>query len=396
MRRCFEDMVVECCQSERRSVQQRRDLVQPRCDFEIGLLESCDRARWMALVFGGRTTSHRVYKRTRAEAHSGFVRPWCVASLWKNIGRFGYIGIPSVHLSKLGGWRELLFHLVVSDLFLRAPSPPRLDPDDGDIDRRDLFPTDLSTGLSHTFVDTSSSMGRKKRGGNQVNGQQPPPPEAKRAKPETGESYLVKKYRMDKHYPALEAFASYTKTHRMSDATYVRWSAGATEEKPYVFATRVGGMELGWGRGRTRDAAIDCSVRAAFSLVGAHGYKNFPLDDDCLLEAPIELMPPPPPPPPPPGALPPPPLGIPLPPQPQDLIPQPQLPTTAPIASSLMTSKTQTEPSVSLSFRSPKRQELKGGLTLVFAGAVDGEEEMSMEELRAQLPRYQKPLKTLS
>jgi hypothetical protein len=186
---------------------------------------------------------------------------------------------------------------------------------------------------------------------------------------------LVKKYRPDKLYNAMDAFVKYTKSHRMLDAAYIRLNTGVTPEKPFVFSTRVGGVDLGWGRGKTREAAMDSAAKAAFALVGAHGYKNFTLDDDCLLEAPLDLPPPPPPPmapplpggmppgfppppppggmqlppfppggfpPPPPHGLPPPPLppgGLPPPPPPMasaDLIPQPKMvPNHAPVASSL-------------------------------------------------------------
>jgi hypothetical protein len=115
---------------------------------------------------------------------------------------------------------------------------------------------------------------------------------------ETGERYLVKKYRATKIYAAMEAFVKYTKSHRMLDATYVRWKTGVTPEKPFVFSTRVGGVDLGWGKGKTREAAMDAACRAAFALVAAHGYNNFPLDDDCLMEPPEDPLPPPPPPPP--------------------------------------------------------------------------------------------------
>jgi hypothetical protein len=37
-------------------------------------------------------------------------------------------------------------------------------------------------------------------------------------------------------------------------------------------------------------------------------------------------------------------------------------------------------------------KQLKGGLTLVFDPASEGPEEISMEEMRAQQPRYQKML----
>ena len=170
------------------------------------------------------------------------------------------------------------------------------------------------------------------------------------------ESYSVKKYRPEKAYRSIEAFAKYTKIHRMLDATYVRFPHGGTAEKPYVFATHIAGTNLSWGRGKTRDAAIDAAVRAAFYLVQAHGYTDFPMDDDCLTQEPTPqttmtplLLPPPPPPnvlfpppPPPHGMLglhastvpphpsfgfpppigmPPPPLGMPPPPPPQMIMP---------------------------------------------------------------------------
>lgn len=40
----------------------------------------------------------------------------------------------------------------------------------------------------------------------------------------------------------------------------------------------------------------------------------------------------------------------------------------------------------------PQRKEIKGGLTLVFDSGLEGPDEMSMEEMRASLGRYQKML----
>eukprot|EP00543_Licmophora_paradoxa_P012572 CAMPEP_0202478810 /NCGR_PEP_ID=MMETSP1360-20130828/94653_1 /ASSEMBLY_ACC=CAM_ASM_000848 /TAXON_ID=515479 /ORGANISM="Licmophora paradoxa, Strain CCMP2313" /LENGTH=380 /DNA_ID=CAMNT_0049106105 /DNA_START=245 /DNA_END=1387 /DNA_ORIENTATION=- len=144
----------------------------------------------------------------------------------------------------------------------------------------------------------------------------PPPPPSSNGNPNKksktdSERYLVKKYRPERHYDAMDAFVKYTKSHRMTDASYVRTFQGTTPEKPFVFSTRIGGVDLGWGRGRTREAAMDCACRAAFALVAAHGYNQFPLDDDCLTEPPqdIAVTLPPPPPPPLPGAT-----GPPLPP----------------------------------------------------------------------------------
>lgn len=290
-------------------------------------------------------------------------------------------------------------------------------------------------------------MGRKKRNAGQVGAAQQPVEQQKKSKPDKGESYLVKKYRADKHYAAMDAFVRYTKSHRMLDAAYVRCNKGATAEKPFVFSTRIGGTHISWGRGKTRESAMDCAVRAAFSLFDAHGYKNFPLDDDCLTEEPVELPPPPPPPllfapplpgmpPPPPPVgmhLPPPPAGVlppplppgvaPLPPPIQtdlpaaNLIPQAKVSHDAPVASSLSFSPASNaataalpgnnnsaapinSTSVSLNLKtkqqqasSTSRKQLKGGLILIFdPGMEEGPEELSMEERRSRLVRYQKML----
>lgn len=256
-------------------------------------------------------------------------------------------------------------------------------------------------------------MGRKKRSNN--NPEETASSDQKRVKLETGETYAVKKYRAERIYPSMEAFVKYTKAHRMLDAAYVRWSSGVTPEKPFVFSTRVGGTDLGWGRGKTREAAMDCACRAAFALVNAHGYKNFVLDDDCLTEAPVNVLPPPPPPPPPPlplgmplppfpghhvpGQLPPmlpPPVALPPPPPIADIIPQPQLQLQATVPTSVLAE----QPPMTMHLKTivpikPQRQQIKGGLTLVFSPITDDENEMSMEEMRAQLPRYRKMLPAL-
>jgi len=331
-------------------------------------------------------------------------------------------------------------------------------------------------------------MGRKKRSSAQQNAQQSNDPKKARMNNETGESYLVKKYRPTKIYTAMEAFVKYTKSHRMLDASYIRWKTGVTPEKPFVFSTRVGGVDLGWGRGKTREAAMDCACRAAFALVAAHGYNNFPLDDDCLMQAPVDPLPPPPPPPGnppgvhshpplppglPPGSLghhgmaphhlPPLPNGMPplpngllpgLPPPPPghhhrpplpsaDLIPQAQMvsnaaPTASSLSSTLGNNATSGHSSstaeaalasssgggansnpaistVSMSLNNnggnqgssssdinntrnngKGKNKLKGGLTLVYAADGEGADEISMEETRALLPRYQKLLSRAS
>ncbi|GKY99666.1 hypothetical protein MPSEU_000920600 [Mayamaea pseudoterrestris] len=313
-------------------------------------------------------------------------------------------------------------------------------------------------------------MGRKKRSANPTDNANEPAPKknAPLADLTTGENYPVKKYRPERVYSAMEAFVRYTKAHRMMDATYVRWKIGTTPEKPFCFSTRVGGIDLAWGRGKTREAAMDAACRAAFSLVNAHGYKNFSLDEDCMLEQPVDFPPPPPPPPlmgmpglppglppmaAPPGYYgappPPPPMGLHLPPPPlphmdgaypapppppnmlpppppaphDHLIPQPQLLTQAPVASSLGGSASFAATSlhgggdstggnhpIQMSLQTPKASQpksraLKNGLTLIydpFAGeddngdddehAPDSSKELSMEERRALLPKYQAAL----
>jgi len=102
-------------------------------------------------------------------------------------------------------------------------------------------------------------------------------------------SYPVKKYRPDSYYRSIEAFQKYTKSHRMIDAAYVRWTTGGgTPEKPIVMGIKIAGTFLSWGRGKTRDAAIDASIRAAFALVAAHGYDDFTLTEDCFTEEPFD------------------------------------------------------------------------------------------------------------
>ena len=261
---------------------------------------------------------------------------------------------------------------------------------------------------------------------------------------ENGErqSYPVKKYRPDSYYRSIEAFARYTKSHRMLDATYVRWTTGgATLDRPIVFGIRIAGSMLSWGRGKTRDAAIDAAIRAAFALVAAHGYDDFTLTDDCFTEepyniVPVSIPPPPPPPPPPPGfggmmmggglppsLLPPPPPGMPptfsgngqvvpphhfgmmMPPPsfndevliPQPIAPSANLAVATTVASAvdinggnnLVTSmKVGLSGTLSLTGAATTTATNNG---LVFPGiAVDENgDEMSMEEIRMRLPRFQ-------
>lgn len=242
-------------------------------------------------------------------------------------------------------------------------------------------------------------------------------------------SYPVKKYRPDSYYRSIEAFMRYTKSHRMLDASYVRWmQGGGTSEKPIMFGIKIAGSFLSWGRGKTRDAAIDASIRAAFALVAAHGYDDFTLTDDCFTEepfdAPLAPIPPPPPPPPmgfgapplppgmppaplppgmppnfkaPPSGVPPPNFGLPPPPLAENMIPQPVAPkadlavasTVVEVGGASVTAKVgllaSTKPS-----SEPKEETKKGKNSLVFDGEGMDEEggELCMEEMRMKVPRY--------
>ena len=231
----------------------------------------------------------------------------------------------------------------------------------------------------------------------------------------------------------------------MLDATYVRWTAGgATPDRPIVFGIRIAGSMLSWGRGKTRDAAIDAAIRAAFALVAAHGYDDFTLTDDCFTEepfnAPIMIPPPPPPPPPPPlgfggmmmmppPGLPPPPPGMPptfsgsgqgvpphhfrgmMPPpsssfHDEALIPQPVAPSANLAVASTVASSVDVNggnllvTSMKVGLSGTLSSVLTSGAAtiataanngLVFPGvAVDENgDEMSMEEIRMRLPRFQ-------
>ncbi|KAL7511615.1 hypothetical protein ACHAXN_011987 [Cyclotella atomus] len=238
------------------------------------------------------------------------------------------------------------------------------------------------------------------------------PPPSKRPREEE-ESYLVKKYRPDSYYRSIESFTKYTKSHRMFDASYVRWtSGGETEDKPHVFGIRIAGTFLSWGRGKTRDAAIDASIRAAFALVAAHGYDDFTLSEDCFTEEPqVSALAPPPPPPPPPPGMPPPGLfgqvAPNFPPPPDMLIPMPEAPKAelavpssvggeataiGTLGSSAPVKPITLEmPSANNGEKSEKDSKKKGNATkLVFSGEdVDEKgEELSMEEVRMRVPRY--------
>ena len=57
---------------------------------------------------------------------------------------------------------------------------------------------------------------------------------------------------------------------------------------PSRFGIRIAGSFLSWGRGKTRDAAIDAAIRAAFALVAAHGYDDYTMTEDCFTEEPVD------------------------------------------------------------------------------------------------------------
>lgn len=260
----------------------------------------------------------------------------------------------------------------------------------------------------------------------------PPPPfiEPPPDKKTKIESYPVKKYRMTKSLRAIESFQRYTKAHRMTDATFVSFPHGGSQDKTIVFSCRIGGQDLSWGRGKTRDEAIDNACRAAFALVNAHGYQDFELNDDCFVEEPkpvLTLPPPPPPPPPPPmmGAtlipgLPPVAIGLPPVPPPVPVPVPPPVPLSEqqavflnnaqrldeqrPEPTSLM-GKNMNLNGIALSgsrkedvskasststgvVTSPWKKTIKGNLTLVYDGEEENGNDILMEERRARMKYY--------
>jgi len=79
----------------------------------------------------------------------------------------------------------------------------------------------------------------------------------------------------------------------MTDASFTQitpTNRGATLSCPIVFSCKIGGSDLSWGRGKTRDVAIDNACRAAFALVAAHGYTDFDCNEDCLTVEPMQLL----------------------------------------------------------------------------------------------------------
>ena len=102
------------------------------------------------------------------------------------------------------------------------------------------------------------------------------------------------------------------------------------------------------------------------------------------------------PPPLPPGGLPPPPVDVP---PPQFVVPQPTIASEMSTATAVSTNQSnEAQPAISLNLSkkapesSPKKKQLKGGLTLVFSPEKEGVEEECMEEKRASLDRYIKML----
>mmetsp|Transcript_12555 Transcript_12555/g.18845 ORF Transcript_12555/g.18845 Transcript_12555/m.18845 type:complete len:273 (-) Transcript_12555:3608-4426(-) len=264
-------------------------------------------------------------------------------------------------------------------------------------------------------------MGRKKRSNNAAQG-----PEAKIARNEPpAQSFPVKKYRPDSFFKSMDMFVRYTKAHKMTDALYVSHSESGDADKPHCFKVVVGSHTLGYGRGKTRDQAIDNAIRATFFLVQAHGY-DLDMNEDSLTKEPekkqtlIAIPPPPPPtmppppplppglppplppglPPPPPGSaaflpppgMPPPPMSLAQPeaiPQPKQMSSELATPSAIAQANSNVNGGHGKQPAVQLivasaSISKPPSSAKTSGSNLVFSG----DDDECMEEKRARLPRY--------
>ena len=208
----------------------------------------------------------------------------------------------------------------------------------------------------------------------------------------------------------MDLFLRYTKTHKMvSDAVYEEHALGGTKEKPHVFRVRIGSHVLGYGRGATRDEAIDHAIRASFYLVQAHGYDtNHVLDmnEDCLTkepEAPAVVIRAPPPPPP----LGPPPssssmsaASAPVIVQQPTAIPQPKM-LSSTIAAPTATTKASNPVHIAIVAASANASGINAGtankLSSMSSSMVfQGEGDECMEEKRARLPRYSVCLTTAS
>lgn len=182
----------------------------------------------------------------------------------------------------------------------------------------------------------------------------------------------------------------------MTDASFTQitpTNRGASLSCPIVFSLKIGGSDLSWGRGKTRDVAIDNACRAAFALVAAHGYTDFDCNEDCLTVEPMQLLvessngsngignggggevP-----------LPPPPLGGVLPPPPMGMmrnIPPPPLPpqqlgvTLIPQGMSL---------SNQVSVPSVMKKDMNMGMSMGFSGAGAGEQSAGGVRARDSVP----------
>jgi hypothetical protein len=176
----------------------------------------------------------------------------------------------------------------------------------------------------------------------------------------------------------------------MTDASFTQitpTNRGATLSCPIVFSCKIGGSDLSWGRGKTRDVAIDNACRAAFALVAAHGYTDFDCNEDCLTVEPMQLLVEsshnngmgevPLPPPPLGGVLPPPPMGM------MRSVPPPPLPpqqlgvTLIPQGMSL---------SNQVAVPSVMKKDMSMGMSMGFSGAGTGEQSGGGVRARDAMP----------
>jgi len=122
-----------------------------------------------------------------------------------------------------------------------------------------------TNNISGTNNPTQGQYGGIKYGGN--TGIPPPPPPPAVDEPDT---YLCKKYRYQQgEYRYITEFINYLKQHRMLEATFNRDPAGqgAAGHKKEVWYCCVSGTPLGYGRGSSRDKAIECACKASFHVL---------------------------------------------------------------------------------------------------------------------------------
>ncbi|GMI18431.1 hypothetical protein TrLO_g5273 [Triparma laevis f. longispina] len=111
----------------------------------------------------------------------------------------------------------------------------------------------------------------------------PPPP------PTGGEktSFEVKKYRYDASaFRSISDFINYVKNQRMAtDAAFqIAGPHGAVAHKTEVWACTLSNEPIGYGRGKSRDHAINNACISSMQILRSPGWQDIVLNDDCCTQ----------------------------------------------------------------------------------------------------------------